>query len=75
MAASVGFALGMVFACGWWLPRVLARRRAHERQIDPVGATRRQRRERILGWIGAAAGLAMATVGVALGLYFSGRMG
>jgi RNA polymerase sigma factor (sigma-70 family) len=75
MAASVGFALGMVFACGWWLPRVLARRRAHERRIDPVGATRRQRRERIIGWIGAAAGLGMATAGVALGLYFSGRMG
>ena len=75
LAASVGFALGMVFACGWWLPRILARRRAHELSVDPVGAARRQRRERLLGRLGAAAGLVFATAGVALGLYFSGRMG
>ena len=75
LAASVAFALGMVFACGWWFPRILARRRAHELSIDPVGAAKRQRRERILGRLGAAAGLTLATLGVALGLYFSGRMG
>ncbi len=75
LAASVAFALGMVFACGWWFPRILARRRAHELSIDPVGAAKRQRRERILGRLGAAAGLTLATLGVALGLYFSGRLG
>ena len=75
LAASVAFALGMVFACGWWFPRILARRRAHELSIDPVGAAKRQRRERILGRLGAAAGLTLATLGVALGLYFSGRRG
>ena len=75
LAASAAFAVGMVFACGWWLPRITARRRAHERSLDPVGAATRQRRGRLLGWIGAGAGVAMATAGVALGLYFSGRMG
>lgn len=75
LAASVAFALGMVFACGWWFPRILARRRAHELRMDPVGAGKRQQRERVLGWIGAGAGLALATAGVAMGLYFSGRMG
>ncbi len=75
LAASVGFALGMVFACSWWLPRILARRRAHELSVDPVGAARRQRRERLLGRLGAAAGLGFATAGVVLGLYFSGRLG
>lgn len=75
LAASVGFAMGMVFACGWWLPRILARRRAHELRQDPVGAARRQRHERLLGRIGMVAGLGFATAGVVLGLYFSGRMG
>ncbi|WP_146910070.1 RNA polymerase sigma factor [Arenimonas daejeonensis] len=75
LAASVGFAAGMVFACGWWFPRILARRRAHELAMDPVGAARRQRHERLLGRIGAAAGLVLASCGVALGLWMSGRMG
>jgi len=75
VATSVGFALGIVFASGWWLPRILARRRAHAISLDPVGAAKRQRWERVLGWIGATAGLGFATAGVVLGLYFSGRMG
>jgi len=29
----------------------------------------------MLGWLGATAGLAFATAGTALGLYYSGRMG
>jgi RNA polymerase sigma factor (sigma-70 family) len=75
LATSVGFALGMVFACSWWLPRILARRMAHERSVDPVGAAARQRRGRMLGLLGATAGLGFATFGVLLGLYLSGRMG
>lgn len=75
LAASMGFAVGMVFACSWWLPRVLARRREHELSVDPVGAAKRQRRERILGRIGMTAGVGFASVGVLLGLYLSGRMG
>jgi len=75
VATSVGFALGIVFASGWWLPRILTRRRAHAISLDPVGAAKRQRRERVLGWIGATAGLGCATAGLVLGLYFSGRMG
>lgn len=75
LATSIGFAAGMVFACGWWFPRILARRRAHELAMDPVGAARRQRHERLLGRIGAVAGLVLASCGVTLGLWMSGRMG
>ncbi|MBW8367310.1 MAG: sigma-70 family RNA polymerase sigma factor [Arenimonas sp.] len=75
LATSAGFALGIVFASGWWFPRIIARRRAHELSVDPERAAPRQRRERVLAWIGAGAGLSLATLGVLLGLYLSGRMG
>ncbi len=75
LAASMGFALGIVFASIGWLPRIIARRSAHELSVDPVGAAKRQRRGRVLGWIGAGAGLGLATAGVLLGLWYSGRMG
>ncbi len=75
LGLSLLFCLGMVFACGWWLPKILAPRRAHERQLDPIGAARRQRREHLHGRIGATLGMAMATVGLLLGLWASGRMG
>lgn len=75
VAASVGFAAGMVFACGWWLPRILARRHAHKRAVDPERALRQQARDRRLGRIGAVAGLVLATCGVVLGLWSSGRIG
>ena len=75
MAASVGFAAGMVFACGWWLPRILSRRHEHERALDPERASRRQRRERLLGRIGAVAGLVLGGSGLVLGLWLGGRIG
>mgnify|MGYP006182500817 CR=1 FL=1 len=61
--------------CAVWLPRVLAPRRAREREIDPVGAAKRQARERRNGRIGALAGLLLGTAGLVLGLWLSGRMG
>lgn len=39
-----------------WLPKIVARRLALERLEDPVGAARRQRRDRIRCWIGYIAG-------------------
>lgn len=75
LAITVGFAAGMLFACGWWFPRILARRRAHELAVDPVGGARRQRRERVLGRIGAIAGVVLGLSGLVLGLWLSGRIG
>jgi RNA polymerase sigma factor (sigma-70 family) len=55
-------------------PRVLARRHAHEARLDPVGAARRRRRQRILCWMGAATGLLFGFGGLLLGLVTSGRL-
>ncbi len=75
VATSIGFAAGMVFACGWWLPRILSRRHAHERAVDPQRALRSQNRERLLGRIGAVAGLVLGGSGLVLGLWLAGRIG
>jgi RNA polymerase sigma factor (sigma-70 family) len=76
LATSLAFIVGMLVACGWWLPRILARRRAHQRLLDPSGAARDQERLRKLAWAGAImAGVGLSLAGVVMGLYFSGRMG
>jgi RNA polymerase sigma factor (sigma-70 family) len=75
VATSIGFAAGMVFACGWWLPRILSRRHAHERAVDPQRALNCQNRERLLGRIGAVAGVVLGGSGLVLGLWLSGRIG
>ena len=75
LALSLGFMVGILLLCAVWLPRVLAPRRAREREIDPVGAAKRQARERRNGRIGAIAGLLLGTAGLVLGLWLSGRMG
>ena len=75
LALTVGFMLGIVVCCGVWLPRVLAPRRARERELDPVGAAARQARERRHGRIGAIVGLTLGLGGLLLGLWLSGRMG
>ncbi|KFN47520.1 RNA polymerase sigma factor [Arenimonas metalli] len=75
LAITIGFTAGMVFASGWWFPRILARRRAHELAVDPIGAARRQKREKLLGRIGAIAGVVLGLSGVVLGLWLSGRIG
>jgi RNA polymerase sigma factor (sigma-70 family) len=76
LATTLGFMVGMVVACGWWLPRILARRRAHELQVDPVGAAQRYSRQRTLRWVGwIITGVGLSTAGLVMGLYFSGRLG
>ena len=75
LALSLGFMVGIVLLCAVWLPRVLAPRHARERELDPVGAARRQARERRKGRIGAIAGLLLGSAGLVLGLWLSGRMG
>ena len=75
LALSLGFMVGILLLCVVWLPRVLAPRLARERELDPIGATRRQARERRIGRIGAIAGLLLGSAGLVLGLWLSGRMG
>lgn len=76
LAVSMGFVVYMVVSCAWWLPRILARRRAHELALDPSAATLRQARQRKLAWAGSLmAGVGLAMAGIVMGLYFSGRMG
>jgi RNA polymerase sigma factor (sigma-70 family) len=75
LALSLGFMMGIVLLCAVWIPAILAPRRARERELDPVGAARRQARERRNGLIGAIAGVLLGTAGLVLGLWLSGRMG
>ena len=70
-----GFMVGMLACCGVWFPRILARRRAEERRRDPVGAARRQAKEKFWGRVGAIAGGVLGLGGVIAGLWLSGRMG
>ncbi|MBY4597289.1 RNA polymerase sigma factor [bacterium BD-1] len=72
---SVGFMLGVTMSCAVWLPNILARRQARERELDPVGAAARQARERRTGRWGAIAGIVLGSAGLLLGLWLSGRMG
>jgi RNA polymerase sigma factor (sigma-70 family) len=53
-------------------PRIKARRHAHEAQVDPVGAARRRRRERVLCWLGIVAGLGGGGGGLLYGLIHTG---
>ncbi len=75
VAITAAFLAGMLLSCGLWFPRILERRRAEERRRDPVGAARRQARERFWGRVGAIAGGLMGLGGLIAGLWLSGRMG
>ncbi|MCX7032820.1 MAG: hypothetical protein NT046_02450 [Arenimonas sp.] len=76
VATTVVFMVGMLVSCGWWLPRILARRRAHAFLVDPEGAAYLYSRERARRWAGAVmAGVGLALAGVLMGLHFSGRLG
>lgn len=74
LALSVGFMLAITWSCGSWLPRIVARRTAQEIASDPTAAARHERARRRSRIIVAAA-LVMATGGLVLGLWASGRMG
>lgn len=53
-------------------PRIKARRHAHEAALDPIGAARRRRRERILCWLGVTVGLGCGGGGLAYALIRTG---
>lgn len=72
---TAGFLVGMLMCCGVWFPNIVARRREEERRRDPVGAARRQARERFWGRVGAVAGAVLGLGGLLLGLWLGGRMG
>ena len=55
-------------------PRILQRRHALEARIDPEGAQRRRRRERILCGFGILLGLVCGGGGLIYGLILSGRL-
>ncbi|TNJ35062.1 RNA polymerase sigma factor [Arenimonas terrae] len=74
LALSVGFMLAITWACGVWLPRIVARRTAREIATDPAAAERHARARR-RGRLIAAGAMALATAGLVLGLWASGRIG
>lgn len=74
LGLTLAFTGGMLVASGWWFPRIVARRMAHERARDP-DASRRQALNRTWGWVGAISGAVLGIGGALLGLWLSGRMG
>ncbi|MFY2764418.1 RNA polymerase sigma factor [Arenimonas sp. MALMAid1274] len=74
LALSVGFMVGIGWACAVWLPRILSRRRADEIARDPSAAHRhavQQRRGRRF----ASLGLGLAIASLLFAFWISGRMG
>jgi hypothetical protein len=55
-----------------WLPRILRRRFEAEMREDPVRALARRRRERRTAIVGWTLGLTFGTLGLVLGMWFSG---
>ena len=68
------FMIGLFWHTQIALPRILAQRLAAERARDPVAA-RRQRRQRMIGWIGFIGGGLAGGTGLLFGLISSGRLG
>jgi len=54
-----------------WLPRILRRRFEAEMRADPAAAARRRRRERQMAAFGWTFGIAMGSMGMAIGFWFS----
>jgi RNA polymerase sigma factor (sigma-70 family) len=52
----------------YWLPRIVARRRAAEMMEEPVSAAHKRRRDRVYTIVGLVGGLGMGWLGVLLGL-------
>ena len=55
-------------------PRIKQRRHAREAALDPLGAARRRKRERLLCWLGCLLGFGLGTAGLVIGLVSSGRL-
>jgi len=75
LALSLAFMAGIGWASGTWLPRIMARRLQQARERDPVRAAANESRERRWKRWGMVLGYGLATTGLVLGLYLSGRMG
>lgn len=73
-ALSVAFMVAMSWACGSWLPRIVARRQAQESAADP-GAAERHARIRWKNRIISVVALVLASSGLLLGLWLGGRIG
>ncbi len=73
-ALSVAFMVAMVWACGSWLPRIVARRQAQEIANDPCAAERHARMRRKSRIVSVVA-LVLASSGLLLGLWLGGRFG
>ncbi|KFN50437.1 RNA polymerase sigma factor [Arenimonas composti] len=71
---SLAYMAGIGWGCSVWLPRILSRRQAAERARDPVAAADAERRARRRQRIGFIAGYGLATLGLLLGLFYSGRL-
>lgn len=72
--ATLGFMAVIFYQTLVVQPRALARRHAMEAARDPIAATRKRRRERIVGWIGIAVGSISGFGGLIAGLIMSGRL-
>jgi RNA polymerase sigma factor (sigma-70 family) len=68
VSVFVAFILALVVIYERWLPRVVRRRFEAEMREDPVRATHRRRRERMLRIIGWSIGLLFGTAGLIAGL-------
>lgn len=65
---------GIMWSCSRWLPRILARRRARDMQLDPVTETADAARRRKWQIIGVTVGLVLGFGGLLYGLVASGRL-
>lgn len=68
------YGVGVMVMAMVWMPRILARRHAHESQVDPVAAAVKRRREKLQAWIGCCLGLSLGLGGLIAGLILSGRL-
>jgi RNA polymerase sigma factor (sigma-70 family) len=74
VAAWLGF-MAVIFYQSWVVqPRAMRQRHVLEAERDPVGASRRRRRERIHCWIGSSIGLVCGGGGMIAGLLSSGQL-
>jgi len=72
-AVVVVYCAGITLMAARWMPRILARRRAHEALADPVAAAAKRRREKRLSWLGCLVGLTLGFGALVYGMIVTGR--